>query len=81
MKLIFWILLALFLLFLFLTIQTKRKKGEIKLKYLFPAVLFLVPCVLLASISQEYTDKLFESIYKGRNVGNNLISFLYHVFF
>ena len=58
MKLIFWVLLALFLLFLFLTIQAKRKKGEIKLKFLFPAVLFLVPCLLLASIYIIYNTQL-----------------------
>jgi len=58
LKLIFWVLLALFLLFLFLTIQAKRKKGEIKLKFLFPAVLFLVPCLLLASIYIIYNTQL-----------------------
>jgi hypothetical protein len=58
LKFVFWIILALFLLFLFLTIQTKRNKGKIKLKFLIPAVLFLVPCVLLSGIYVFYNMEL-----------------------
>ncbi len=58
MEFVFWIILALFLLFLFLTIQTKRNKGKIKFKFLIPAVLFLVPCVLLSGIYVFYNLEL-----------------------
>jgi hypothetical protein len=58
MKFLFWIFVALFLFFLFLAIQTKRKKGKIEFKFLFPVVLFFIPCVLLAGIYIIYNTEL-----------------------
>src|SRR5690606_24726665 len=55
---IFWILIAIFLLFLYMTIVTKRKVGKIRFKFFIPAVLFLVPCVFLSGIFFIYNTQL-----------------------
>lgn len=46
--------MALYLLFLFLTISSKKKKGKIKLRYLIPTIIFMLPIVALACVNIIY---------------------------
>lgn len=58
MEYIFWILLFLFFIFFGLSVNSKRKTGQIKLQFVIPAVLFLVPLLFMFGIYIYYHTQL-----------------------